>query len=277
MIGWLQDQFVQQWLRTLGWAGAVALIVHVLGALGSSASRRASASAVAVALGFVAGHVTVAGVPAFPPERWQWSVWLTCASLLLLFLEEAKGGQATLRLVLQLALVAALAWYVLRPSSTARAWSLRQRNVAFYGGSFAALGFLLLAELRLPKGPPWRGVVAFTLAAAGAVAVFADVSDVLARTTAGLVAALGVCSLIAVVQRDVPLGRTVATTASIAFGSLLLYLWSARQLSDVGALLLFGSWASALVPLPRDLPWTSFALSALLSGAPAALAWWFRT
>jgi hypothetical protein len=279
LITWLENQVIQQWLRTLAWASVVALLVYLLGALGSSAAGRAAAAAVAIALGFCAGIVTVAGVPELPPERWQWSAWLALASLLLLFLEEARGGQAVLRLVLLMLLVAALEWWVLRPSTVARDWSVRARNVAFYGGGLAALGYLVLAEYRAPKELPWRVGVAATIAAAAAAAVFAvsHASDKVARTQAGLAAALGVCTLVALVQRDVPIGRTVCTTATLAFGSLLAYLWGAQAVPDDCALALLVAWASPLVPLPRKNAWVAFGLSVLLAAIPAWLAWSWAT
>jgi hypothetical protein len=279
MITWLENRVIQSWLATLGWAGVVTLVVYLLGALGSSAANRAAASAVAVALGFAAGHYKVAGMPGIPPERWQWAVWLSIASLLLLFLEEARGGQSVLRFALQLLLVVALAWYVLQPSAVARDWTRRERWIGFFGGGLGALGFLTVAEFAATRFPPWRFSVAATIAAAGAAVLFVEshASDKLARTTAGLAASLGVCSVISLVQRDVPIGRTVTTTASLAFGALLLYVWSAtlvdRSVDDVSAALLFASWASALVPLPRRHPGVALFLTILFAAAPAAYAW----
>jgi hypothetical protein len=276
MTTWLENLYLREWLRTLGWAAGVALAIYVVGALGSSAKSRAAASAVAVALGFAAAHCTVAGIPDLPPEIWQWSVWFTLASLLLLFLEEARGGQAVLRLLLQLLLIGALEWFVLRPSPIAREWTTRQWWIGFFGGGIAVTLFVLLAEHFVTKSPPWRVGIAATIAATGAAVVYMvlHASEKIARTEAGLAAALGVCTLIALVQRDVPIGRTVVTTATIAFGSLLLYTWSVQAVPDPIALLLFGSWASVILPLPKSRPWTTLVVSIVLAAAPAAYAWY---
>lgn len=276
---WFEDLIVQQWLRTLGWAGGVTLVIYVLGALGSSAASRASAAAVALALGFVAGSIVVlGGLPRIPPaERWQWTIWLTLGSLLLLFLEEAKGGQATLRFVILIVLIAALVWFVLWPSSLARSWTTRERQIASYGGGLGALLLLAFGEWSAPKQEPWRGGLAATIASSTATALLlaTHFSEKLAKLEASLAAALFVCTLIAFVQRDVPVGRTIVTTATVAFGSLLLYWWAQAKggLDGARALLLLASWCSAFVPLPKATPWRSLLVSVLMAGTPAAAAW----
>ena len=276
-----EDLYFRKWLITLAWSGGVTLVIFVVGALGSSSASRAAAAAVAVALGFVAGVATVAGIPGLPPgERWQWSAWVTIGSLLLLFVEDARGGPAVLRFVVMAGVVTAIEWFLLLDSSLARDWAERWPNwrqqAVYFGGGLAAVVFLLVAEIRTAAKPYWRGLVGFAIAAIVAVPITADGwSENVARAFAGLAMALLLCLLLALVQREVPLGRTVATTASLAFGSLLVFMWGWRGddhwllHGDMITLLLFASWASSLIPLPRNTPWISLALATALAAAPA--------
>jgi hypothetical protein len=278
MFTWLEDLILQQWLRTLGWAAGIALAVHVLGALAASVAARGAAGAAAIALAFMAAHSTIGGIPSLPPaERWQWSAWIALAALLLLFLEASKGGGATLRFVLELALVAGLAWFVLLPSSTARDWSDRTRQVVLVGGGLGTALLLVVSEASATRGPSWRPLLAFTIATAGAVATLAEGSDKLARAMAGLAAGLFPGFVVGTIQRYTSIAKTAVSVATLAFGSLLVYAWAAQLVPPVSAVLLVASWVSGNTAFTSGSPWRVAAVSALLAGIPAGIAWFIAT
>jgi hypothetical protein len=280
MFDWLEDLFVQQWLQTLGWAAGVALAVQVAGVLGGGPATKSAASAVGLALGFMAGLFTVLDqLPALPPdERWQWCGWLTVAALLLLMFEERHGSAAMVRFVVHLGLVVALLWWVVRPSSRAADWSPLTAQIAYLGSGLALLVVLLVGEARTATQPAWRSLLPCVVTGAATVAIFAGgVSDKLARCTAGLTAALLTSLLLALAHRSAPPARTTQSVAALCFASLLGYAWAASSLSDTAALLLIASWASQLLPYRPAATGYTIATVGVLPAVASLLAWWLRS
>lgn len=280
MFDWLEDLFVQQWLQTLGWAAGVALAVQIAGVVGGGPATKSAASAVGITLGFMAGLFTVLDqLPALPPdERWQWCGWLTVGSLLLLMFEERHGSAAMVRFVVQLGLVVALVWWVIAPSSRAADWSPLTAQIAYLGGGLGLLLMVIVGEARAATQPVWRSLLPCVVTGAATVAIFASgISDKLARSTAGLTAALLTSLLLALAHRSAPPARTAQSVAAICFAALLGYAWAASAVSDTAALLLVASWASQLFPYrPANTGYT-IATVGVVPAVASLLAWYLRT
>ncbi|MBL8839962.1 MAG: hypothetical protein JNL90_00355 [Planctomycetes bacterium] len=287
LIAWFEEQIVQQWLQTLGAAAVTATLLQVFGAIGSSsrssvdatASLRGGATAAGLALAFLAGLFTVIGsLPGLPPaERWQWSAWLALATLLLLLFEESHGAAAALRFVLHVALVAALAWWIVRPSGRAREWSPLDAQLVYLGGGLALLLFLLLGESRATRQPAWRSLLPMVLAAATAVACFAEQSDKLARCAGGLFAALLVTLLLSLVRPAATLPRSAIATPTLAFAGLLAYCFAARYVSSGATLLLGVAWGSLLLPSGEGRPRRTLLVAIAVPLAACIGAWLMRS
>ena len=285
MFDWLEDLIVQQWLRTLGAAAGVALLMQTIGAIGSSgravdgnSSMRGGSIAAGLALAFLAALYTVlGGIPMLPPaERWQWSAWLTLATLLLLFFEEAHGAATALRFLLHLALVAGTAWWIVRPSGRAGDWSPLDAQVVYLGSGLVLIVYLLLGEARAATQPAWRSLLPMVLASATSVACFADQSDKLARAAGGLFAALLVTLLLSVVRPAATLPRSAVATPTLTFVSLLAYCWSARYVSNTSTLLLCATWCSTLLPTGSGSPRRTWMLAVALPIGACVGAWLLR-
>lgn len=276
---WFEEPIVAAWLQTLAWAAGVALLLQIVAALGGGAlGRSGGATAIALALGFAAGVITVVpGVPALPPgERWQWCLWLTLATLLLLWFEERQAAAASLRFLLQLALVAAIAWWIVRPSGRASDWTPLEAQIAWIGGGLGLLLLLLLGETRAAAGPAWRWVLPQWIAAATAVVLFAEHADRLARCAGGLTAALTATLLLALAHRGGTTARASFAAVVIALTSMVAYAWGARYISGSAALLLLLVSASVVIPLPQGSPRRAWLVLAALPLGLCVTAWLLR-
>jgi hypothetical protein len=255
---WVEEPIVAAWLATLAWAAGVALLLQIVAVLGGGAmakgggamAKGGGATAIAMALGFTAGVVTVVpGMPGLPPtERWQWCAWLVPATLLLLWFEEAHGIASVLRFLLHLALVIAIAWWLVRPSGRARDWSPLEAQVAWIGGGIALLLLLLLGERCAAAAPAWRWLLPEWLAAATAVALLVEHSPRLARCAGGLVAVLSTALLLSLSHRNAPTARSTFAVVAIALTSLLAYAWGARYVSGASAGLCLLVCGSVVLP-----------------------------
>ncbi len=248
---WLEEPIVAAWVTTLAWAAGVALLLQVVAVLGGSGmARGGGATAISLALGFTAGVMTVVpGMPGLPPaERWQWCAWLVPATLLLLWFEEASGVASMLRFLLHLALVAAIAWWLVRPSGRAREWTPLEAQTAWIGGGLGLLLLLLIGERCAVAAPAWRWLFPQWLAATTAVALLAEQSDRLARCAGGLVAILSVAILLSLAHRAAPTARSTFAVVVMALASLLTYAWGANYLGAVSTGLLFLVCGSVVVP-----------------------------
>ncbi|MBM4013456.1 MAG: hypothetical protein FJ293_00615 [Planctomycetes bacterium] len=248
---WLEEPIVAAWLATLAWAAGVALLLQVVAVLGGGGmAKSGGATAIALALGFTAGVMTVVpGMPGLPPaERWQWCAWLVPATLLLLWFEEAHGIASVLRFLLHLALVVAIAWWLVRPSGRARDWSPLEAQIVWIGGGLALLLLLLLGERCAASAPAWRWLLPHWLAAATSVVLLAEQSDRLARCAGGLVAVLSVALLLGLAHRSAPTARSSFAVVVMALVSLLAYAWGARHLGGLSTALLLVVCASVVLP-----------------------------
>jgi hypothetical protein len=247
-----QRIYFEHCLVTAMWAGGVTLALVVLGAVGGwNPAAAARFLSVGLVVGFLAGLVTVDGLPPLPVhERWQWSAWLTTATLLLLYAEEGKAAPVT-RFPLMVLLSFALEWLVVRP-----ALSLGQASDMVRLGVFVAIGIAIFAlfasfEARVARLPMWRVFTSCGITAAGAAFAYAaSISTRLGQMTGGLAACFGAAAVVGFGKSDIVAGRTPVSVATMAFLGLLLVSGLSSDFSKVAAVLLLISWMIPLVPHP---------------------------
>jgi hypothetical protein len=245
-----QRLYFESCLVTAAWAGGIALALVILGAIGGWTPAVAARSvSVGLVVGFLAGLVTVDGLPPLPAhERWQWVPWLTTATLLLLYAEEGKSATAT-RFPLLVLLAFALEWLIVRP-----ALSLGQTSDMVRIGIYVAIGIAIFSlfasfEARVARLPTWRVFLSCAITTAGAsIAYAAGFSGRFGQMTAGLAACFGAAAVVGFGKSDIVAGRTPVSVATMAFVGMLLAAGLTSDFPKVSAVMLLISWMVPLVP-----------------------------
>jgi hypothetical protein len=231
----------------------------------------AAAAGPALAAGFVAGYLVVAGLPkGTPAETWQWLLPIAAAAAVLASAEGFAARRAPLlRWAPRLALASFAAWAALLPDHrTAPGLAGAALGIAALGGG--------LEGAAARAGP--RSSLAIVLAAAAAAAVSLGVSGsmLLGQMGGGLAAAAGACLLLTV--RFPPGVGAVPAVAATVLGSLLLDGVELTDMPRITALLVAAAPLAAWAPVPASWSGTRraalarIALVVLVAGAGAAVA-----
>lgn len=263
---YLQRLYFESCLVTAMWAGGVTLALVLLGAIGGWTPAVAARSvSIGLVVGFLAGLVTVDGLPPLPVhERWQWSAWLTTATLLLLYAEEGKAAPVT-RFPLLVLLAFALEWLIVRP-----ALSFGHLSEMVRLGIFVAIGIAIFAlfasfEAKVARLPTWRVFTSCGITTVGAAVSYAAATSTrLGQMTAGLAACFGAAAVVGFGKSDILAGRTPVSVATMAFLALLLYCGLSSDFPKVAAILLLVSWMIPLIPHPGTAKTNSLSIGAIV-------------
>lgn len=265
-MDYFQRLYLQHCLVTGMWAGGVTLALVLLGAIGGWTPAVAARSvSVGIVVGFLAGLVTVDGLPPLPVhERWQWAAWLTTATLLLLYAEEGKAAPVT-RFPLLVLLAFALEWLIVRP-----AISFGQASEMVRLGVLVAVGIAIFAlfasfEARVSRLPTWRVFTSCGITTVGAAFAYAAANSTrFGQMTAGLAAVFGAAALVGFGKSDIVAGRTPVSVATMAFVAMLLAAGLTSDFPKVSAVMLLISWMIPLVPHAGTAKTNSFQFAAIV-------------
>lgn len=245
-----QRLYFESCLVTAMWAGGVAFALEILGAVGGwNPAAAARSVSIGIVIGFLAGLVTVDGLPPLPVhERWQWVPWLTTATLLLLYAEEGKSAPV-MRFPLLVLLVFALEWLVVRRALPVANLSEMARIGIFVAVGIAIFSLFASFESRVARLPAWRVFLSCAITAAGAAFAYAAANSTrFGQMTAGLAAAFGAAALVGIGKSEILAGRTPVSVATMAFVGMLLAAGLTSDFPKVSAVLLLASWMIPLVP-----------------------------
>jgi hypothetical protein len=245
-----QRLYFESCLYTALWAGGVALALEILGALGGwNPAAAVRSTSIGLVVGFLAGLVTVDGLPPLPVhERWQWVAWLTTGTLLLLYAEEGKSATVT-RFPLLVLLAFALEWLIVRPALSFGHLSEMVRLGIFVAIGIAIFSLFASFESRVARLPTWRVFSSCAITTAGAAFAYAAATSArFGQMTAGLAAVFGAAAVVGFGKSEILAGRTPVTVATMAFVGMLLAAGLSSDFPKASALLLLVSWMIPLVP-----------------------------
>lgn len=217
--------------------------------------------ATALSIGYVTGHIGVAGLPPFPPtEATQWLAYLALAGMALGLVDALyQKNPAWLRWGLRLLLAAATVWLPLRPV-VEYTW-----GPAKGVGGMVALGIALLAfwtQLEaLAERQPGAGLplLLFIVTAASSVMLLVSGSALLGQLCGALAAAIGASWVVAWESPMFSLSRGARPVVSVLLGGLWLngYFYADTPLTSVllMALSLMAAWVGQVERVQRLAPW----------------------
>lgn len=244
-----------------------AMVLLVFLAFGRSWRRSGTASdgvatgAIGLGAGYLACHVLVDGLPAFPPhENWQWLIFLAASAMVIAFVQALGRWLALVRLIAAIFLAGAGGWLLVRTNQD-HLWAHRATIAAAMLLWFVALepiaGRARGASLSLPLCCALISV-SFVLILSG--------NAKLAQLAAGFAASLGAATILAWRWPLLGLGRGMVIVAGVL---LIGLLFSGYSLSFstvptwayvVAAAAPLTTWIGALPPLRNIKPWQSTAI-----------------
>lgn len=245
----------------------------------NSARAQRTAALLAIALGYVAGHVGLFGWPAFPPvESWQWLVYLALTAGLVGVLAGLALIPDWLHRGLAWLLLAIAPWLLLKILLPAE-WSTLHIRAWLGGFSIAFIAFWtsLDALARRRPGPAMPLILLITISA-GSFVLLESANARLAQL-AGVLAAAIVPALIVATWRP---GVSLAGGAALVTGIVLCGLLATGHANNYGdvpaiAFVLIAAaptlaWAAEFSALRRLKPWKALLLRLIpfLAAAGAA-------
>jgi hypothetical protein len=225
-----------------------ALLSGVLAIAGRLWRANSWADAVALAIGYSAGHVTATGMPAFPAsEATQWLPYFALATMLLGILDALLKPPGSLRALIWILYGAGLLRLLLKPKFE-YGWSLLEG--ALWIACFAAVMLVLAISLdaAVHRDTSISTPLILTIVAGGTgVALMLSGSAVLGLLAMVLAGALGAILVVAFLLPKSSQGRAIVPVAVILLASLWLMGYFYAELPSASALLLAAS------PLPACL------------------------
>ncbi len=155
-------------------------------------------AAVALALGYIAGHIGTLGTPAYPPvEATPWLVYIAVAGLVIGGIENNWRDKTWLTWGVRTVLLALMGWLLLRPL-IAYTWSTVQSFGWVVGLVAYALALWATVERLGKDAPPKRVGLLFMLwGTAQSIAIVVSQSAVLAQLQGVLVSTIGAAFVLA--------------------------------------------------------------------------------
>ncbi len=234
--------------------------------------------AIALSIGYVAGHIGVAGLPPFPPtEATQWLAYLALAGMGLGLVDTLyQKNPAWLRWGLRLLLAGAVVWLLLRPVFE-HTWGPAKGIVWM-----VALGVTLLAfwgQLEaLAERQPGAGLPLLLLivTAASSAILLVSGSALLGQLCGALTAVIGASLVVAWRAPTFSLSRGAPPVVSVLLGGLWLngYFYAEAPLTSLLLMALSPTavWVGQTERVQRLAPWQANLVRVGAVLIPAALA-----
>lgn len=242
-------------------AGAILMITFRSRAPDRDRSSTGWAVALALGAGYVAGYLTLLGLPPFPPvEANQWIVLLAIVAALLALVDSFHRTPGWLRHGLRLLLSFAVPWLVLGPMRE-HTWSTGESLLWSAGSGLVLFGLITAAETTTRQS---RGVSMplslLTLGVGTSLVLALSGSALLGQLGGVLSAALGAVLVFAWWRPDVEMSRGPAAVVLVVLAGLWLSGYFYAEVPAASALLLLGApgvvWLVLLTPLRRvEKPW----------------------
>ena len=213
----MADAFVVEALKVIVPPAAASTLGALVARWGPE-RLRPPVGALALALGFGAAHVAVAGWPGWPAtETLHWLPWL---GLLAVCAATFRSGRGVLPVALLLA--AACTWAVLGRLASAPTWGDGERALLFGGSGAALLVLWWPAFVGGTRAETLPGALAVLAGGSSAAAMLSN-SAKLSQLAGALAVGLACFALLMLLRPCSLLARGVSRVGCVLLGALLLY------------------------------------------------------
>jgi hypothetical protein len=267
-------QLFKQMLPSAALAAAVAAaLLFVLARWWKTASR--FAGAIAIGVGYIAGHVLAAGWEPFPPRSaTHWLFWFAVIGAIAAAADALVRPKGRIRL-LTWAIICTIACRLILQPKFSYAWGAVEGWLWVFAITLGVVGLTSTLKLieRRPFGPATLFSVTAVLGAGTCIALMLSGSLLLGQLAGVLTAIAAICFLliIAVKAPFHPSGAVVPLILLCA--GLWLSGFFYAELPAASALLLAFAPASALLPVGKEnSPWRTLACRIAIIAVPVAIA-----